>query len=292
MNFAPEAASASASSSFSAPNCLDAGHDEVVDELPALNTYRSSFAEQYSETRLFTDRSSSSWAPVSNPAMMPTTWLPVAVPVSAPSYGVPPEDEATKLLAQANQLRRQAAQLQAEAHLALGVPVASDYGEQPPGAFFPQQPTTTAKTLVNIGGGRTTVMLRNIPNNYTRAMLLELLNDQGFAARFDFVYLPIDFKKNANFGYAFLNLVSAAEADRFYLHFTGFRAWSLASSKVGEVGWGEPLQGLQAHIERYRNSPVMHVDVPEDHKPLLFSHGCRVQFPMPTRRIRAPRMKE
>ena len=41
--------------------------------------------------------------------------------------------------------------------------------------------------------GYTTVMLRNIPNKYTREMLVKQLN-QDFKGRFDFVYLPIDFK--------------------------------------------------------------------------------------------------
>merc|ERR1719401_1798996 len=34
--------------------------------------------------------------------------------------------------------------------------------------------------------GRTTVMLRNLPNNYSRTMLLKLLNSQGLASRYDF----------------------------------------------------------------------------------------------------------
>merc|ERR1712026_538534 len=32
-----------------------------------------------------------------------------------------------------------------------------------------------------------------------------------------------------------------------------WRAYNL----MCEVSWGDPLQGLQAHIDRYRNSPVM-----------------------------------
>jgi len=47
------------------------------------------------------------------------------------------------------------------------------------------------------------------------------------------------------------------------------------------------LQGLSANIGRYRNSPVMHEDVPEHLKPLLFINGHFVCFPPPTRRLRA-----
>lgn len=54
--------------------------------------------------------------------------------------------------------------------------------------------------------------------------------------------------------------------------------------------WGGPHQGLEAHVERYRNSPVMHEDVPDTFKPVLFANGVRISFPLPTRKLRAPRL--
>jgi hypothetical protein len=138
---------------------------------------------------------------------------------------------------------------------------------------------------------QTTVMLRNIPNNYTREMLLELLDTQGFKGQYDFIYLPMDFSRMAGLGYAFINLVSNAAAEKVKAHFEGFSGWSLASQKVCEVSWGEPLQGLSAHIERYRNSPVMHEDVNEKYRPLLFQDGVKIEFPPPTKKIRPPRVK-
>lgn len=136
---------------------------------------------------------------------------------------------------------------------------------------------------------RTTLMLRNIPNDYSRDMLLELLDTHGFAARYDFAYLPIDFKRMAGLGYAFVNCVSQADAEEMMANFHGFRHWRFNSAKVCEVVWGEPLQGLQAHIDRYRNSPVMHGSVPDGCKPVMFENGERCIFPAPTKRIRAPR---
>merc|ERR1712072_1036800 len=113
-------------------------------------------------------------------------------------------------------------------------------------------------------------MMRNLPNNYTRDMLLELLKTEGYAGCFHFVYLPVDFQSNSGLGYAFIDLTSPDVAERFCEHFTGFDRWNCASDKVCQVTWSDTLQGLQAHIERYRNSPVMHESVPEDHRPLLF----------------------
>mmetsp|Transcript_99887 Transcript_99887/g.308154 ORF Transcript_99887/g.308154 Transcript_99887/m.308154 type:complete len:188 (+) Transcript_99887:2-565(+) len=140
-------------------------------------------------------------------------------------------------------------------------------------------------------GPRTTVMLRNLPNNYTRSMLLALLDAEGFSGQYDFVYLPMDFKTHASLGYAFVNLVSPEQAASFWKIFEGFGKWVVASQKVCSVSWSCPYQGLAAHIERYRNSPVMHEDVPDDYKPMVFQEGARSTFPSPTKKLKAPRMR-
>jgi hypothetical protein len=51
---------------------------------------------------------------------------------------------------------------------------------------------------------RTTVMLRNVPNKYSKAALLKLI-DRNHAGAYDFFYLPIDFRNKCNLGYAFIN---------------------------------------------------------------------------------------
>lgn len=138
---------------------------------------------------------------------------------------------------------------------------------------------------------RTTVIVRNLPNNYTRDMLVDLIDSEGFPQQYDFVYLPIDFASQAGLGYAFVNLVSPAIARQFWEHFEGYRKWTVPSEKVCALNWASPVQGLHAHVERYKNSPVMHEAVPDHWKPVIFSHGQRVAFPPPTKPIRAPKIR-
>jgi len=136
---------------------------------------------------------------------------------------------------------------------------------------------------------RTTVMLRNMPNNYTRANLIDLLDSEGFIGKFDFVYLPIDFRTHAALGYAFVNLVSPEDAQHLHQRMDGFSKWLFPSSKACSVSWSNPHQGLESHIARYRNSPLMHEVVPDEYRPVLFKDGQRIPFPPPTKKIKFPR---
>lgn len=138
---------------------------------------------------------------------------------------------------------------------------------------------------------RTTVMLRNVPNNYTRDLLLTMLDCEGFAGLYDFIYMPIDFKSQACLGYAFVNLSDPSVVPLFWSTFNGYARWVLPSRKVCSVSWSAPHQGLQEHVDRYRNSPVMHASVPDMYKPVLFENGVRVQFPEPSKAPRAPRVR-
>mmetsp|Transcript_41259 Transcript_41259/g.76762 ORF Transcript_41259/g.76762 Transcript_41259/m.76762 type:complete len:397 (-) Transcript_41259:146-1336(-) len=137
----------------------------------------------------------------------------------------------------------------------------------------------------------TTVMLRNLPSRFTQESILQLLNEQGFEAKYDFVYLPMDFRNGTNLGYAFVNTLTHEDALRAMEVFQGFGSWTCDSEKVCEVSWAHPHQGFQEHVERYRNSPVMHAATPEEYKPMIFANGQRVPFPAPTKAIRAPKLK-
>jgi len=135
---------------------------------------------------------------------------------------------------------------------------------------------------------RTTVMLRNLPAHCTRASLLEMLDAEGFSGHYDFVYMPSDFRSRAGLGYAFVNVADPALVPRFWATFSGYSRWALPSTKVCQVSWSKPYQGLHANVQRYRNSSVMHPDVPEECKPCAFLDGLRAPFPSPTKALQPP----
>jgi len=132
----------------------------------------------------------------------------------------------------------------------------------------------------------TTAMLRNIPNKYTRDMLVSQLN-KLFKGKYDFLYLPIDFKNKCNVGYAFINFCAIEHYQRFVDMFhmvpVGECLPGLKSSKVAEVTPAR-VHGFEKNVERLRNSVVMAElkDHPE-WMPVTFDQsGAETPFPSPS----------
>lgn len=139
-------------------------------------------------------------------------------------------------------------------------------------------------------GPQTTILMKNIPQGFSRETLEKVLDREGFACRYDFIYLPINFGSHNNFGYAFINLVSSADADNFMQVFDGFTRWTVDCPKKAQVIWSE-RQGLEGLIQRYRNSPLLKGDIPEAAKPLLLQDGVPVAFPHPTEEVKPLRVR-
>jgi hypothetical protein len=140
----------------------------------------------------------------------------------------------------------------------------------------------------------TTIIVKKMPKAFTSSMLVELLNAAGFKGRYDFLYAPVNFEKMTGTGCAFINFTSTEDGARFMTQFQGFCDWGVPcnGAKKAEVSWSSACQGKQTHVDRYRDSPVMHPSVPESCKPMLFdSHGNRDAFPPPQKPLYAPRMR-
>jgi hypothetical protein len=163
----------------------------------------------------------------------------------------------------------------------------SSLGSVPSSRNQSRVPSVDSSGQTSVVANRTSVMMKNLPNDYTREMLVDLLKEKGYEGSFDLLYLPKDFRTKAGFGYAFVNFVAPDIAARFQHELSGFNGWSRASAKVCEVTWSD-VQGLEEHIRRYRNSPVMHQSVPDEYRPMLFVGSEQVSFPSPTQKIRPP----
>jgi hypothetical protein len=137
---------------------------------------------------------------------------------------------------------------------------------------------------------RTTVMLCNLPEKLPRECFLKAMNTAGLSARYDFVNFPMDFKTRRHFGYAFVNLLTHADAMAFWEYFEGFRAWPTPSAEGAIVRWGTH-DGFDENVAHYRDSPVMHPAIPDECKPVVFADGVRVPFPAPTKTMRHPRIR-
>lgn len=145
---------------------------------------------------------------------------------------------------------------------------------------------------------RTTVMLRNLPAGFTRDMLIEVLDTDGFAGRYTFVYLPIDFVKQVSLGYALVDLATPPDARELFARLHGCeclpgldRTLVEPSSAPCSASWSDPHQGFSQLVERYQSSPVMHHSVPDEWKPVVFMGGIRTNFPSPKKAIKAPKIR-
>lgn len=125
---------------------------------------------------------------------------------------------------------------------------------------------------------RTTLILRKLPEDFSFASLLMMLEEHGFTGLYDFAYLPRNFKTSTSLGYAIVNFVSQERAEEALSRFAENNA-SYSDSHQG---------GLMMLIQRYRDSPMMHPDVPEEYKPAVFIGGHRVAFPPPSSSATTP----
>jgi len=159
-----------------------------------------------------------------------------------------------------------------------------------PGTSFASKGTSFASKGAGV---YSTICFRNLPNNYSADMVLDLLNSNGFTGHYDFVYVPHDFKRLpslVNIGYFFVNFTDQDSAVCAWNVFDGFTNWSVNSTKVLKATWANETQGLKACVARYRNSPVMHKTIPTECKPLIFEKGELV--PLRSRhKVREPRVK-
>ncbi|CAD7927203.1 unnamed protein product [Amoebophrya sp. A25] len=163
----------------------------------------------------------------------------------------------------------------------------------PPGSAQANSQASKYQRFEADGDGKTTVMIRNIPNVLTQDDLLDTIDLMGFANKYNFFYLPIDFSSKANCGYAFINFFFECDLEPFMKGFHGISLHS-KSQKITQCVPAQ-LQGYQSNIAYYRNSAMNRDVIPAEFKPVLFApDGERLQLPPPDQDLRPilPKMKK
>lgn len=93
-----------------------------------------------------------------------------------------------------------------------------------------------------------TVMIRQVPREYTQILFLSELVGRGFEGLFDFIYFPFDLKKNSNIGYGFINFVDPRHAVRFAQEFDYVYLDDKMRAK------GKPLRVHAASVQGYQDN--------------------------------------
>jgi hypothetical protein len=78
---------------------------------------------------------------------------------------------------------------------------------------------------------RTTIMIRNIPNKYSLANLVDEINTT-FVGKYDYINLPVDYERKLNLGYAFINFIDPFHIVLFYETYFNKKWTKYRSDKV------------------------------------------------------------
>ena len=105
------------------------------------------------------------------------------------------------------------------------------------------------KKVICLDDRRTTIMIKNIPNKFTKDLLLSLI-DQNFKYVYDLFILPTDVNKYKNFGYAFINFTCSYYIPYFYFLFNGKKWNSTNSKKICEITYSK-IQGKNYLLSHY-----------------------------------------
>jgi hypothetical protein len=125
---------------------------------------------------------------------------------------------------------------------------------------------------------KTTIMIKNLPNKYTRSMLVEDLECTMPFSSFDFVYMPLDFHTHSNFGYAFVNLSRSEYVKDFFNIYSNRRLPNIRTSKTCELTFAR-VQGYHSNVNRLINSPIFSlIEGGSECLPLIFQNGKSIQF--------------
>ena len=111
--------------------------------------------------------------------------------------------------------------------------------------------------IINEKDQRTTLMIKNIPRNIIQSFLMDIINKK-FEGLFNFFYLPIDFIKKENAGYAFINFKNSKNIVDFYIEFNE-KPWPFCPNRKCFISYAR-IQGFRAITQHFSSSNIMLVN--------------------------------
>mmetsp|Transcript_91586 Transcript_91586/g.172489 ORF Transcript_91586/g.172489 Transcript_91586/m.172489 type:complete len:320 (-) Transcript_91586:201-1160(-) len=108
---------------------------------------------------------------------------------------------------------------------------------------------TRVRAIAAAGGGLsgfTTVMIQQIPFEYTQVMFMNEINNAGFEGTYDFLSLPVNLRNSRNRGFGFVNFRSSRLAEEFYLAYQG--------QKLQHYGASQPLLLIPADVQGFERN--------------------------------------
>jgi hypothetical protein len=129
----------------------------------------------------------------------------------------------------------------------------------------------------------TTVLMRNLPPDLSRGMLIKAMHKKGFAGLFDIVHLPLEVPSKKCMGYAYVSLTTMEHKQRFTDAFHGFKGWPVSSPKCCSIAWSQ-TKGAPTNTEGSRNSPETGNAVPDSFKKMAPFLGSTKEWPKGRRR--------
>lgn len=104
---------------------------------------------------------------------------------------------------------------------------------------------------------RTTLMIKNIPRKVDQSYFKKFI-DKNYKNEYNFLYLPIDFIKTENAGYAFINFKQNKHIAKFFMEFNE-KPWPFCNSKKCFISYAR-IQGFKSIVQHFSTSRISNVD--------------------------------
>ena len=120
------------------------------------------------------------------------------------------------------------------------------------------------KKILSLEEKRTTLIIKNIPNKFTKENFLYLFNKE-FEGKFDLFLLPTDVNEKKNYGYSFINFIKTLDIIYFYYCFNGKRWPNTNSIKICEIEFSK-IQGTHKMLKHFPIKVVFILNKEENKK--------------------------